>query len=109
LSDAQSITKNEQLKRRNKSGDDPVQPGSSDQTRLDLRGQTVDECLMELDRYIDQALRMGIHAFTAVHGKGTGALRTAVQNYLRGSPFVKAYRLGAYGEGETGVTIVELN
>jgi len=88
--------------------DDPVQPNTAAETRLDLRGQTVEECLMELDRFIDQALRTGIHEFTIVHGKGTGALRAAVQKYLRGSQFVKTYRLGVYGEGETGVTIVEL-
>ncbi|MDR2525654.1 MAG: endonuclease MutS2 [Oscillospiraceae bacterium] len=76
--------------------------------RLDLRGQTVEECLLALDRFVDEALRSGLHEFTVVHGKGTGALRGAVQQYLRGCAFVKAYRLGVYGEGETGVTIVEL-
>ena len=76
--------------------------------RLDLRGQTVDECLLELDRFMDTALRGGLHEFTIVHGKGTGALRAAVQKYLRGCSFVKSYRLGVYGEGETGVTIVEM-
>lgn len=77
-------------------------------TRLDLRGMTVDECLIELDRFIDQGLRTGLNEFTIVHGKGTGALRTAVTNYLRSSPFVKSHRLGVYGEGEDGVTIVVL-
>lgn len=77
-------------------------------TRLDLRGMTVDECLIELDRFIDQSLRTGLNEFTIVHGKGTGALRTAVTNYLRSSPYVKSHRLGAYGEGEDGVTIVVL-
>ncbi|MDR2648021.1 MAG: endonuclease MutS2 [Oscillospiraceae bacterium] len=77
-------------------------------TRLDLRGTTVDDCLLELDRFMDTALRTGLHEFTIVHGKGTGALRAAVQKYLRASAFVKTFRLGVYGEGETGVTIVEL-
>jgi len=87
---------------------DPVQPNTAAETRLDLRGQTVEDCLTELDRFVDQALRTGIHEFTIVHGKGTGALRAAVQKHLRASPFVKTHRLGVYGEGETGVTIVEL-
>jgi len=87
---------------------DPIQPNTAAETRLDLRGQTVDECLLELDRFMDTALRTGLHEFTIVHGKGTGALRAAVQQYLRGSQFVKTHRLGVYGEGETGVTIVEL-
>ena len=77
-------------------------------TRLDLRGMTVDECLIELDRFIDQGLRSGLNEFTVVHGKGTGALRSAVTRYLKASPFVKTSRLGVYGEGEDGVTIVTL-
>ncbi|MCL2300866.1 MAG: endonuclease MutS2 [Firmicutes bacterium] len=108
IGNAQLTMDNAQLKRRKKSGDDPVQPNTAAETRLDLRGQTVEECLMELDRFMDQALRTGIREFTIVHGKGTGALRAAVQKYLRASQFVKTYRLGVYGEGETGVTIVEL-
>ena len=77
-------------------------------TRLDLRGMTVDECLIELDRFIDRGLRSGLNEFTIVHGKGTGALRTAVTRYLKASPYVKTSRLGVYGEGEDGVTIVTL-
>ena len=77
-------------------------------TRLDLRGMTVDDCLIELDRFIDMGLRTGLNEFTIVHGKGTGALRTAVTRYLKASPYVKSSRLGVYGEGEDGVTIVIL-
>ena len=77
-------------------------------TRLDLRGMTVDDCLIELDRFIDMGLRTGLNEFTIVHGKGTGALRTAVTRYLKSSPYVKSSRLGLYGEGEDGVTIVVL-
>ena len=95
-------------KRAGRDNPDPVAPNTAAETRLDLRGQTVEECLMELDRFLDQALRTGVHEFTIVHGKGTGALRAAVQKYLKSSQFVKTYRLGVYGEGETGVTIVEL-
>ncbi len=77
-------------------------------TRLDVRGMTVDDCLLELDRFIDRSLRAGLSEFTIVHGKGTGALRGAVTRYLRSSPYVKSSRLGVYGEGEDGVTIVTL-
>ncbi|MDR1464717.1 MAG: endonuclease MutS2 [Oscillospiraceae bacterium] len=80
----------------------------SAETRLDLRGMTVDDCLLELDRFLDSAMRSGLHEFTVVHGKGTGALRAAVQKFLKGHPTVKSFRLGVYGEGENGVTIVEL-
>ena len=77
-------------------------------TRLDLRGMSVDECLIELERFIDASLRTGLSEFTIVHGKGTGALRKAVQKYLKDSPYVKSHRLGGYGEGADGVSIVEL-
>ena len=78
------------------------------ETRVDLRGMTVEECIMELDRFIDHAMRSGVTDFTVVHGKGTGALRTAVRQYLKKSPYVKTSRPGVYGEGEDGVTIVTL-
>ncbi len=77
-------------------------------TRLDLRGMTVEECLMTLDRFMDSALRTGLSEFTIIHGKGTGALRTATREYLKKSPYVKSHRLGTFGEGEDGVSIVTL-
>ncbi len=75
---------------------------------LDLRGQTVEEALMEVDNFLDRASRMHISQVTIIHGKGTGALRTAVQQHLRRCSQVKSFRLGTYGEGESGVTIAEL-
>ncbi len=82
--------------------------GTAPDTRLDVRGMTVDDCLLELDRFIDRSMRAGLSEFTIVHGKGTGALRSAVTRYLKSSPYVKTSRLGVYGEGEDGVTIVTL-
>lgn len=73
---------------------------------LDLRGQTVEEALMELDMFISRSLLSHIEQVTIIHGKGTGALRSAVHNYLKHCKQVKSFRLGVYGEGETGVTIV---
>ena len=78
-------------------------------TEIDLRGQTTEEALLETDRFIDNAVMAGLERITIIHGKGTGALRTAIHQHLRSHPSVKGFRLGAYGEGETGVTIVELN
>lgn len=75
---------------------------------VDLRGQTVDEALLELDRFIDNAVMSNIGVVSVIHGKGTGALRSAVQQHLRSHASVKSFRLGRYGEGEDGVTIVEL-
>ena len=78
------------------------------ETDLDLRGMASDEGLLEVDRFIDNAVMAGLPAVTIIHGKGTGVLRNAVQQHLRRHPSVKSFRLGAYGEGENGVTIVEL-
>ena len=77
-------------------------------TELDLRGQTTEEALLEVDRFIDNAVLTGVERVTIIHGKGTGALRAAIQQHLRRHPSVKEFRLGSYGEGETGVTIAEL-
>ena len=79
-----------------------------DAMQIDLRGKTIDEACMELDRFIDNASMTGVKTFYAVHGKGTGALRTGVQSYLKSLPQVKSYRIGAYGEGDAGVTVVTL-
>ena len=75
---------------------------------LDIRGMMGDEGVMEVDRFIDSCLLSGISVITIIHGKGTGALRAAVQQYLRKNPHVKSFRDGAYGEGEAGVTVAEL-
>ncbi|MDR0532286.1 MAG: endonuclease MutS2 [Oscillospiraceae bacterium] len=90
------------------SQEEPIQLHTEAAARLDLRGQTADEAALELDRFVDAALRSGLHEFTVVHGKGTGVLRETVKQYLRGSQYVKTFRLGGLGEGDTGVTIVEL-
>ncbi len=77
-------------------------------TELDLRGYMVEEALLELDRFIDDCVMSSLSQVTVIHGKGTGALRSAVQSALRKNKSVRTFRLGVYGEGETGVTIVEL-
>ena len=77
-------------------------------TELDLRGQASDEAIMALDGFLDSCVLWGIHEVTVIHGKGTGVLRKAVQQHLKRHPSVRSYRLGVYGEGESGVTIVEL-
>ena len=76
-------------------------------TEVDLRGMASDEAIMELDKYIDNAVMCGIPSITVIHGKGTGALRAAVHQELKKNKFVKTFRLGVYGEGEDGVTIAE--
>ena len=82
--------------------------GASADMSLDLRGMAADEALIELDQYLDHAARANLTSVTIIHGKGTGKLRDAVQARLRQTRAVKSFRLGRYGEGESGVTVVEL-
>ncbi len=77
-------------------------------TEVDLRGETAEEALLDLDKAIDSAILMGLHQLTIIHGKGTGVLRREVQAHLKRHPSIRSYRLGVYGEGESGVTIAEL-
>ena len=75
---------------------------------INLLGRTVDEAVAELDKYLDDALLSHLDTVRIVHGKGTGALRKGIHEYLRRQKHVKSYRLAEFGEGDAGVTIVEL-
>ena len=77
-------------------------------SEINLLGKTVDEAIAELDKYLDDAALAHLSNVRVVHGKGTGALRTGIHNYLKRQKHVKSFRLGAFGEGDAGVTIVEL-
>ena len=78
-------------------------------SEIDLRGMDSVEAICVLQRYLDEAMRSNLQTVRIIHGKGTGALRSAVQQELRKNKFVKKFRLGVYGEGEDGVTIVEFD
>ena len=75
---------------------------------LNLLGYTVEEALNEVDKFLDSAMLSGQNTVYIIHGNGTGALRSAIQKHLRTHKAVKSFRLGRYGEGESGVTVVEL-
>jgi len=77
-------------------------------TELSLRRLTTHEALFRLDQYLNDAFMAGLPFVRIVHGKGTGTLRRAVHEALAKHPLVKSFRLGDYGEGDYGVTIVEL-
>lgn len=77
-------------------------------SELDLRGANLEEALIEVDRFIDEAYLSNLGQIYIIHGKGTGILRTGISEYLRKHKHVKSYRLGNYGEGGTGVTVAEL-
>ena len=81
---------------------------SAAKSELDVRGMMVEEALIEVDRYISDCLMAHLDVVTIIHGKGTGALRTAIQQHLRHDRHVKSIRNGRYGEGDMGVTILEL-
>lgn len=92
---------------RSSSGKLKMSKSYSVSTEINLLGKTVDEAIFELDKYLDDAYLAHLPNVRIVHGKGTGALRKAVQNYLRKNKTVKSFRPGEFGEGDAGVTIAE--
>ncbi len=81
---------------------------NSVELELDLRGKTVEEALIDLDKFVDDAVVLSLVTIRVIHGKGTGVLRAAVREFLKSDGRVKNFRLGVYGEGEDGVTVVSL-
>ena len=77
-------------------------------SEIDLRGMEAIDAVMTAENYLDSAVMAKLKTVTIIHGKGTGALRAAIQQMLRKNKSVKSFRLGRYGEGEAGVTVVEL-
>ena len=80
----------------------------SGKTEVDLRGMTIGEAEIEVDKFLDESVLSGLSEVSLIHGKGTGALRAGLHEYLRHHPHVRRYRLGRFGEGDLGVTVVEL-
>lgn len=89
------------------SGKIKMSKSASISTEINLLGYTVDEAIAKLDKYLDDAYLAKVPQVRIVHGKGTGALRKGVTSYLKGIPYIKSFRLGEIGEGDTGVTIVD--
>lgn len=85
-----------------------VRKTQSVSTQVDLRGQNLDEALMNTEKFLDDCYLAGISPVTVIHGKGTGILRKGIHEMLKKHRYVKGFRLGTYGEGEDGITIVEL-
>ena len=78
------------------------------ETEVDVRGETAFDAVNIVDKAIDNAVLSGVSKITIIHGKGTGVLRREINQYLKSNKAVKSHRLGVFGEGEDGVTIVEL-
>lgn len=101
------VVVNTPLMQRTRAGKIKMSKSANVSTEINLLGKTVDEAIAELDKYLDDAYIAHLSSVRIVHGKGTGALRKGVHNYLRRQKHVAAYRLGEFGEGDAGVTIVE--
>lgn len=99
--------KNEYVKR-SKGGSPVARKAMFISPEINVMGKTVDEAVAEIDKYLDDAALSNLEKVTIIHGKGTGALRNGIHQFLKKHPLVKSYRSGEYGEGEYGVTIVEL-
>ena len=102
----QDVTTSTPNKGRTGTGQIRMSKSSSVGMEINLLGKTVDEALAELDKYLDDAYLSHMPSVRVVHGKGTGALRKAIHNYLRKQKHVASYRLGEFGEGDAGVTVV---
>ena len=85
-----------------------INTAMSGKTEVDLRGMTIGEAELEVDKFLDESVLSGLSEVSLIHGKGTGALRAGIHEYLRHHPHVRKYRLGRFGEGDIGVTIVKL-
>ena len=108
LETAEEIQKKKKQQSRAQSSSPKIQLASRAASELDIRGYETLEAESVVDNYIDSAVMAKLGSVTIIHGKGTGALRKAVHEILRRNKAVKSFRLGRYGEGEAGVTIVEL-
>ena len=97
----------EQLRERSGAGKIKMMKSLHVSSSINLIGQTVDEAIALLDKYLDDAYLAKLHQITIIHGVGTGALRNAVQAHLKKSKYIKTYRMGEYGEGGYGVTVAE--
>lgn len=105
---AKSVTGNSRRKSQTGVGSVTMQAKMNQSTEIKLLGQTSVEARNNLDHFIDQAVLSGLHQLRVVHGKGTGVLRTSIHQMLRQDSRVSSFRLAAYGEGDSGVTVVEL-
>ena len=105
---AKDVKRENQRNESRNRGRTAINKSASIRPEINVMGMTVDEAIAQLDKYIDDAYLSGLKQVVIIHGKGTGALRAGVQNYLKMNSHVKSYRPGTFGEGEAGVTVVEL-
>ncbi|MDD6207470.1 MAG: endonuclease MutS2 [Clostridiales bacterium] len=107
LPDESTKTSGKKNKNRSGSGNIRMSKSSSVRPEINIIGKTVDEGIAILEKYLDDAYLAGLPQVTIIHGRGTGALRAGVHQFLKGTSYVKSFRVGEFGEGDHGVTIVE--
>lgn len=100
--------KEDKKNKRGGSGHTAMMKSATVKAEINLLGLTVDEATSELDKYLDDAALAHLNQVRIIHGKGTGALRKGIQEYLKRNPYIKSFRAGEFGEGDMGVTIAEL-
>ena len=103
-----SISKNQSTTNNKKAGISKISKSKNISSEINVIGQTVEEAIFVIDKYLDDCSLAKLETVRIVHGKGTGKLREGIQKFLKTNPHVKSFRLGTYGEGEMGVTVVEL-
>ena len=106
VEDETTVTGKDKVKQ--KASDYKVKVSRDFKSEIDLRGMTGDEAWLAVDKYLDEATVAGIRSVHLIHGKGTGALKNALWKFLRGDRRIASFRIGQYGEGDGGVTVVEL-
>ncbi len=105
LQDSDDATRLTSTKKTGKSSSSGLSKSMHISTEINLLGKTVDEAIAELDKYLDDAYLSHVPSVRIVHGKGTGALRNAIHQHLKRLKYIDSYRLGEFGEGDSGVTI----
>ena len=106
IEDEMTVTGKDKVKQ--KASDYKVKVSRDFKSEIDLRGMTGDEAWLAVDKYLDEATVAGVRSVHLIHGKGTGALKNALWKFLRGDRRIASFRIGQYGEGDGGVTVVEL-
>ena len=94
--------------KKSRAGDYKATVSRNCKDEIDLRGMMGDEAWLKVDKYFDEAMLTGFNTVRLIHGKGTGALKKALWEHLRRDSRIKSFRIGQYGEGDGGVTVVEL-
>ena len=108
LRDVSQISQRDQVHQRTSGANVQRPEMRTTKLELDVRGQSLDDAIMEVDQYLSDVVLAGFAQVMIIHGVGTGVLRKGVQDYLRSHRHVKSYRAGRYGEGDLGVTVVEM-